>query len=338
MEKLKTELQKVKQELGDKITHLENKLFNISFTIDRFKHNKVHFKFYTGFETYELFQVFFSYVKPEHSLKYWGSTNKHYETSPVKKQGRGRIFNFEEELFLTLTRLRCGFPVEDLAIRFNVSSSTISRILITWLDYLHIHMRALPIWASKKTVQDTMPQCFKDMYPNTRVIIDCTEIFTEMPSSYRSQSATFSNYKHHNTAKGLVGISPNGAITFVSELYAGRSTDKQITKHCGILELLERGDDVMADRGFDIQGDLPEGVSLNIPPFLEGKNQLSLQKEIETRRIASVRVHVERAIERIKNYRILQTKFQLSMASDLNKIWVTCCYLVNFLPPLIVED
>ena len=139
MEKLKTELQKVKQELGDKITHLENKLFNISFTIDRFKHNKAHFKFYTGFETYELFQVFFSYVKPEHSLKYWGSTNKHYETSLVKKQGRGSIFNFEE-LFLTLIRLRCGFPVEDLAIRFNVSSSTIGRILITWLDYLHIHM------------------------------------------------------------------------------------------------------------------------------------------------------------------------------------------------------
>ena len=43
-------------------------------------------------------------------------------------------------------------------------------------------------------------KCFKDLYPKTRVIIDYTEIFTEMPSSYRSQSATFSNYKHHNTA------------------------------------------------------------------------------------------------------------------------------------------
>ena len=183
-----------------------------------------------------------------------------------------------------------------------------------------------------------MPKRFVDLYPNTRVVIDCTEIFMEMPTSYRSQSATFSSYKHHNTAKALVGIAPSGAVTFVSDLYAGRSTDLQITRHCGILDLLEPGDDLMADRGFEIDDYLPQGVTLNIPPFLEGAPQLTLEKELETRRIASVRVHVERAINRIKNYRILQTVFQLSMAADFNKIWVICCYLTNVLSPLITEN
>ncbi|XP_065667617.1 uncharacterized protein LOC136087918 [Hydra vulgaris] len=183
-----------------------------------------------------------------------------------------------------------------------------------------------------------MPSCFKDVYPNTRVIIDCTEIFTVMPTSYRTQSAMFSKYKHHHTAKGLIGIAPSGAITFVSDLYAGRSSDKQITNHCGILKLLEKGDSLMADRGFDIVNDLPKGISLNIPPFLEGDFQLTLEKELETRRIASVRIHVERAIARIKNYRTLQNTFPLSMAADMNKIWVIVCYLVTFLPPLIKTD
>ena len=105
-------------------------------------------------------------------------------------------------------------------------------------------------------------------------------------------------------------------------MYAGRSSDKQITKHCGITELLEPGDDVMADRGFEVEDLLPEGVSLNIPPFLDGEPVLTLKKEQETRRIASVRVHVERAIARIKHYRILQQTYQLSMAADLNKIWI----------------
>ena len=83
---------------------------------------------------------------------------------------------------------------------------------------------------------------------------------------------------------------------------------------------------------------LPAGVSLNIPPFLRGKECLEIEEEQETRKIASVRIHVERAISRIKTFRILGTVFPLSMAAELNKIWVVCAYLTNFLPPLITDD
>ena len=72
-----------------------------------------------------------------------------------------------------------------------------------------------------------MPKDFKELYHSTRCVIDCTEIFIEMSTTYRSQSATFSNYKHHNTAKRLIGIVPSGAVTFVSELYTGRCSDKK---------------------------------------------------------------------------------------------------------------
>ena len=70
-----------------------------------------------------------------------------------------------------------------------------------------------------------MPNQFKD-YPTTRIIIDGTEIFTEVPSSMKSQSMAWSSYKHHNTWKALVGISPNGLVTFVSKLWSGRVSDK----------------------------------------------------------------------------------------------------------------
>lgn len=57
----------------------------------------------------------------------------------------------------------------------------------------------------------------------------------------------------------------------------------------------------MADKGFDIQDDLaPIGVKLNAPPFLHGKPQLDSTELVETRRIASLRIHVERCMERIK--------------------------------------
>ena len=58
-------------------------------------------------------------------------------------------------------------------------------------------------------------------------------------------------------------------------------------------------------KGVDIEADLiPLGVKLNIPPFLKGKTQLSEKEMVETRRIASVHIHVERAMEWIKNYHI----------------------------------
>lgn len=319
LEDLTKEYDNLKIELSFKNNELENvvkksteRVQAETFNIDRFKHNKHHFKFYTGFENYEVFKIVLEYLQPAaKSLNYWGSnTNMKKMVSPdINKRGSKRAMSVEEEFFMTLVRLRCAFPVEDMAVRFNVSSSSVSRIFITWIDFLFTQLRLLPIWASRETVQDTMPFCFKNKYPTTRVILDCTELFIEMPASYRSQSVTFSNYKHHNTAKGLIGIAPNGAVTFVSDLYAGRFSDKQITKDSGIYTLLEKGDTIMADRGFNIDSDLPEGVKLNIPPFLNGQPQLDLNQENETRQIASVRVHVERAIERVKNYKILQSVF-----------------------------
>lgn len=297
-----------------------------------------NFKFYTSFQNYATFKAFFDYLQPAcNSLMYVGSNNTELSSEAQSKHGRTRSLSPEQELFMVLVRLRCGLLEVDNANRFGLSQSQVSRIWTTWLSFLYHRLRALPIWPSHEYIQQTMPSCFKENYPKTRVIIDCTEIYIEMPTSFRSQSATFSTYKHHNTAKGLIGISPAGYPTFVSELYVGWSSDKQVTKDCGILALLEPGDDVMADRGFDIEEDMPHGVGLHIPPFLNGASQLSLSDENETRKIAAVRVHVERAIMRIKCFRIIKNVFSLNMSSELNKIWIICSYLTLFSPPLIDE-
>ena len=133
-----------------------------------------------------------------------------------------------------------------------------------------------------------MPKQFQDMYPSTRVIIDCTELYVETPSSLNIQSATYSSYKHHNTFKGLVGISPTGACIYASHLYTGGISDKEITNECGILDKLEHGDSVMADKGFDISYEcFVRGSKLNIPPFARS-SQLSKHNIICTRKIASI--------------------------------------------------
>jgi hypothetical protein len=91
----------------------------------------------------------------------------------------------------------------------------------------------------------------------------------------------------------------------------------------------------MADRGFDIQDDLtPIGVRVNIPPFMKGKEQLDANEMVETRRIASLRIHVERAMERIKNFYIFDRNIPPTLTDVTEQMFVVCAILTNFLPPL----
>lgn len=89
-----------------------------------------------------------------------------------------------------------------------------------------------------------MPQCFKVTHPRTGYF---GQIYIERVSSKVVNSQTYSNYKGSTTFKGLIGVSPSGEITFVSNPYEGSISDKEITKQSGILSLLEEGDEVMTD-------------------------------------------------------------------------------------------
>ena len=79
-------------------------------------------------------------------------------------------------------------------------------------------------------VKKYMPEAFKSEYPNTRLIVDATEFSVERPSLL-SQASTFSAYKNKNTVKVLVGITPSGAISFVSQTYEGSISDRKLVDY-----------------------------------------------------------------------------------------------------------
>ena len=93
---------------------------------------------------------------------------------------------------------------------------------------------------------------------------------------------------------------------------------------------------VMADRGFTVRDQLQTiDVELNIPPFLEGRGQLPAEEVQQVRSIASLRIHVERAIGRMKNFTILKGVFPINMARIVNQIMCVCGWLTNFFSPLV---
>ena len=132
-----------------------------------------------------------------------------------------------------------------------------------------------------------------DLYPSTHVMIDCTEIKLQVPSSLQLQSQMYSTYKSGTILEFLVGINPHGAVSFVSSLYTGSISGKEITKCCGILDLLDPNDTVMADKGFNIDDLLcGKGVKLNLPPYLFNHAQCSAEEVTETKTIAKIWTHM----------------------------------------------
>ena len=54
------------------------------------------------------------------------------------------------------------------------------------------------------------------------------ELCTEIRSCLALQSQLYSSYKSRTTLKDLIGISPNGSIYFVSELWSGPVSDRKL--------------------------------------------------------------------------------------------------------------
>ena len=120
-----------------------------------------------------------------------------------------------------------------------------------------------------------------------------------------------------------MGITPSGVISFVSDAWGGRVSDKQITIDSGLLALLEAGDSVMADKGFTIR-DVLEKINclLNIPPpFLKANTQFSTEQVLETQEIAELRIHVEHSIGRLNNFHIFDGVLPLSLAPIATKMF-----------------
>ena len=78
------EMQEQKLRADSEIAGFKEQLTLTKFYLDRFKLNKAHFKFYTGFEAYEIFNIFYTSLQPvANALIYWGSvTNIDFTTEP----------------------------------------------------------------------------------------------------------------------------------------------------------------------------------------------------------------------------------------------------------------
>lgn len=294
--------------LTNKIFEMEKRLLNINyrFSMKSIEHCDQTVYHHTGLPSKEIFNVVFETIT---KVKFSYCHGWVPEIIPKRDQ-----------FLLTLMKLKMNLKHFDLSQRFQCSEATVSNIFRTFVLVMYEIlfkklMRKIP---SREKNRKCLPNAFLSC-SSCRIVLDATEVMSDKPIQMLFQRETFSAYKHYNTWKALIGVAPNGIVTYVSDLYPGSTSDKKIVEHCGVIEQLVPGDLVIADKGFVIKDCLPYGVDLNLPPFLTTP-QFTESQVSETKRIASARVHVERAINKIKNFRIL-THISSENYSLMNEIF-----------------
>lgn len=321
------ELQSLRSENID----LKEQVLTLSNThkIEEYEGNDDKVKYFTGLPTFTVLLALFHHLKP----------------ALPKKQ----TLDTFQILIMSLMRMRLNLPVQFLGFEFGISPSTVSRYFIELVNIMYVRLKPVIQWPGREQLRKTMPVQFRMAFGDKiAVIIDCFEIFIERPSNLLARGKTWSNYKHHHTAKYLIGITPQGSVSYISKGWGGRTSDKYITEHSGFMSHINPGDIVMADRGFDIGDSLAcIGAVAKIPAFTKGRDQLSALDVESTRKLASCRIHVERVIGLVRQkFTMLSGTLPIDLVvcrngeslTTLDKVvYVTCC-LANMCPSVVNFD
>lgn len=251
-----------------------------------------------------------------------------------------------DQLLLTLVKLRHNVSFEFLATLKGTPLSTVINYFWKWIDLMHVKLSFLIKWPDRESIHRINPPAFRSRFPRLTSIIDCFEIFVESPKRLLARAKCYSSYKKHCTCKVFIACNALGAITFLSPVWGGRASDVYIVRQSAFItpRYHHPGDQILADRGFTLSEDFAVNcsASLIMPAFTKGKRQLTAQEVEDSRRISTVRIHIERVIGVLKNrYTILKGILPIrtikrckdeettNRFASIDKIVTVCAVLIN---------
>uniref|UniRef100_A0A146LP44 DDE Tnp4 domain-containing protein n=1 Tax=Lygus hesperus TaxID=30085 RepID=A0A146LP44_LYGHE len=354
MDDLKAQIKQLEQKLADAKKAKELAQLPLVRFEQRLELNEEMCIFYTGFDKSQM-RVLMDFVAVN-KIKYFNSShaNSLGDTGMSETEEHTRTYTRRQEIIMLLMTLRVGLRVPDIAYQFDLTTTFVMDTVVTWIRILYIKFDSLrrTMFASREIIHENLPARFRIM-ENIRVIIDCVEIQCGTPKSEAEEQCdseilyNFEEDFHHTNYKVLIGCSPNGAVTFVSEAMEASMSDKDILACSGLINFLEDGDLVLTDGGFckdsfdesdeASRSDTTEdcGRSKNrIPAFLKDGDCLLPFQAKGTADVRAHRIFPQSIDKRLRDFGIFQFPVPSCMSLLLSQIVFICCCLLNFYEPL----
>lgn len=299
---------------------------------ERFKMKGCDFKSWTGI-TVEDFEALYDLLGGDSGVM---KLKQKYRLTTPEKKSSSRISG-KNRLLLFFLRLRQGLTLKQLSFLYGMSQPYLSELFFVMTCHLYETFKALSnhMFVSAADQMKNKPQVMKP-FKNLRVILDGVSFNIETPSNFEQQGNTWSSYKHKNVCLFIVGISCNGATIFCSDGMEGSMSDKVATMKSNLQELLDEGDCIMTDKGFELQAEMEEiGCKILRPPTKRRDKFFTKDEEKLTRAIAAARIYVEHCMADIKDNRIFKGDIPLTMLPILSKLVYIAAYMRNFSPSRI---
>lgn len=278
---------------------LKESLEKMSLTEASFKNDPEKVQFYTGLPNYFVFETVMWLLVPH-----------------MKGDKNAKLSKFQQ-LLLTLMRLRLDLRNQDLAYRFGVKVSTVTRTVHQIINIMFTMLVPTAVfWPSRLELRKNLPEAVKCTHPDCAVIIECftvslekavsTDTHCQAARATREVSTPSLQPAFSSELKYVIGVAPQGAVMFVSKGTPGNISDKTLVESCGLLHKLLPGDVVLAQRDYGIK-DLvgTHRVELTVTSSelhkIDQSNQDTRDEALSaaTKRLY-VYKHVERVIEMVK--------------------------------------
>lgn len=304
-----------------------------------------------GFPTAQSLQKFFEWVNCEgvaDRLRYWNGkqsmqrmeaeANGTAQRESVGKPEQ-RTFTTQNALLVTLVKLRTGLGTRVISAWSGIKVSCLTRIFPTWISYLDQFFKAeFPVPSTADMLDRVHPEWREAYGALVRFVLDCTELRLQQPCSRKAARTCYSDYKTAHTAKLLAAVLPVGAYCGTSQAYPGRISDTDILRVSHWLQILQRGDCIPADKGFDQCEALvvARGARIVAPARRwQGQRHYTADERQGNGEKSNLRIHVERHFSRVHNWRAFSgKKLSLYSVDMIEKAFNVVGHLCNLQRPL----